>query len=449
MSSVVARPAITAGALAVVALLVYAPNMTSVPGTWHPDELALARQAYSIAQTGRDLDGRLLPLFIHRDNELWFPALPVYAAAAAVTILPSSPVAVRSASVVFGVLGVVLIYALGRRFFSGARGSIRPVTILLFAPVYYMLTRVAVDAIYATPFVLGSIICVLSFLETTRPRHLAVAGTLLGAGFYSQTAAPIMMTSYLGVCLLALWVGHQRTLRVWAWLIATFALMLVPAAAWLLIHPEAYPDTLGRWAIHAAHLRNPQDGLRAMLNWGSLTNRASVYWEFLNPAFLFFPADLDTLSLTRGSGPFPFTILLLLPFGAYRIIRQSAPATSVLLLVGLLVAPLAAATFGENHTIDRALPLAPFMALAAAFGVDALATMGRPWWRAVGIVLFLLIPLQFAVFGADYLTRYRVETMAWPKPRDLGLGAWDLGQAPSLEPQAPSVSPGSRTSAVR
>jgi 4-amino-4-deoxy-L-arabinose transferase-like glycosyltransferase len=410
------RPAITAGGLAVVAFLVYAPTLASVPGSLHPDELTLARQAYSIAQTGRDLDGRLLPLFIHRDNELWFPALPVYAAAAAITILPSSPVAVRWASVVFGVLGVVLIYGLGRRFFPDARGSIRPVAILLFVPVYYMLTRAAVDAVYATPFVLGSIICVLSFLETTRLRRLAAAGALLGAGFYSQTAAPIMMASYLGVCLLALWVGHQRALRVWAWLIGSFAVMLVPAVAWLLVHPEAYPDTLGRWAIHAAHLRNPQDGLRALLNWGSLTNRASVYWEFLNPAFLFFPARLDTLSLTRGSGPLPFTILLLLPFGVHRIVRHSRPATSVLLLVGLLAAPLAAATFGENHAIDRALPLAPLMALVAAFGVDALASTGRPVWRAVAGVLFLLIPVQFAVFGVDYLSRYRVETMAWPGP---------------------------------
>ena len=349
-----------------------------------------------------------------------FPHCQCTPAAAAVTILPSSPVAVRWASVVFGVLGVVLIYALGRRLFPGARGSIRPVAILLFAPVYYMLTRVAVDAVYATPLVLGSMTSACSHSSDDAASTPCRRRGAAGAGFYSQTVAPIMMTSYLGVCLLALWVGHQRTLRVWAWLIGTFAVMLVPAAAWLLIHPEASRTRSAARAIHAAHLRNPLDGLRAMLNWGSLTNRASVYWEFLNPAFLFFPADLDTLSLTRGSGPFPFTLLLLLPFGAHRIIRQSAPATSVLLLVGLLVAPLAAATFGENHTLDRALPLAPFMALAAAFGIDALATMGRPWWRAVGIVLFLLIPLQFAVFGVDYLTRYRVETMAWPrKPQPL------------------------------
>lgn len=200
----------------------------------------------------------------------------------------------------------------------------------------------------------------------------------------------------------------------WAWLVGSFAGALIPAAAWLLFHPEAYPDTLGRWALHAAHLRNPMDGLRAVLNWGSLTNRTSVYWELLNPAFLFFPADVSTLSLTHGSGPFPFSILLLLPFGAHRIMRHAAPATRVLLLLGLLVAPFAAATFGEDHAIDRALPLAPLMAIVAAFGVDALTTMGRPVWRAVGIILFLLIPVQFAVFEVDYLTRYRVETMAWP-----------------------------------
>ena len=43
MSSVLARPALTTGALAVVALFVYTPNMSSVPGALHPDELALAR----------------------------------------------------------------------------------------------------------------------------------------------------------------------------------------------------------------------------------------------------------------------------------------------------------------------------------------------------------------------------------------------------------------------
>jgi 4-amino-4-deoxy-L-arabinose transferase-like glycosyltransferase len=410
------RPATTAGGLAVIAFLIYVPVLAGVPGSFHPDELSLARQAYSIAQTGRDLDGRLLPLYIHRDAELWFPPLPVYAVVAAAKILPASQAAVRWASVVFGVAGVVLIYFLAKRFFPSDRGSIRPVAILLFTPVYYMLSRVAVDAIYATPFVVASVISVLSFLETKRHRYLAATGALLGIGFYSQTAAPIMMASYLCLCLLALWVGNQRTLRVWVWLIGSFAVALIPAAAWFLVHPDAYPDTLGRWAVHAAHLRDPLAGLQAIINWGSLTNRASVYWEFLNPAFLFFPADVDTLSLTTRSGPLPFAILLLLPFGARCILRQCTPSASVLLLLGLLVAPFAAATFGENHAIDRALPLAPFAAIVAAFGIEELATMGRSWWRAVGIALFLLVPGQFVVFEIDYQTRYRVETMAWPSP---------------------------------
>src|SRR4029078_6094889 len=113
--SFASRPPVIAGALAIIALLIYAPYLSNVPGSMHPDELSLTRQAYSIAQTGRDLDGRLLPLYIHRDAELWFPALPVYAAAAAVTILPASAAGARWASVAFGVLGIVLVYILARR----------------------------------------------------------------------------------------------------------------------------------------------------------------------------------------------------------------------------------------------------------------------------------------------------------------------------------------------
>lgn len=409
----------TAAGLAVVALLVYAPFLSSVPGSFHPDELALARQAYSIAQTGRDLDGRLLPVYVHREVELWFPPLPVYAAAAAITVLPPAAAAIRWASVAFGVAGIVLMYLFSRRFFPTERGAITPVTILLFAPVYYMLSRAAVDGVYATPFVLGSLLAVVTFIDTGRPRQLALAGAWLGIGFYSQTAAPVLMASYLGLYLLALWVAGYRSLRSWAWLIGSFSAALIPAAAWLIAHPEAYPDTLGRWAIHAAHLRSPMEGLQSILNWGSLTNRTSVYWELLNPAFLFFPADADTLSLTRASGPLPFAVLLLLPIGVNRIMRTQSPATGILLLFGLLLAPFSAATFGENHAIDRALPVAAFAAVIATFGIEALSTTGRPAWRGVAGVLFLLITVQFVVFEIDYFSRYRVETMAWPGDRSL------------------------------
>jgi 4-amino-4-deoxy-L-arabinose transferase-like glycosyltransferase len=416
---VVSRPATTAAGLAVVALLFYSPYLASVPGSFHPDELSLARQAYSIAQTGRDLDGRLLPVFIHREAELWFPPVPVYAATAALTLLPTAQAAVRLASVAFGVAGVLLIYLVARRFFPTDRGAITPVAVLLFSPVYYMLSRVAVDAVHATPFVLGSLLAVMKFLDSGRPRYLAMTGMLLGIGFYSQTAAPLMMASYLCLYLLALWIGNRRSWRTWGWLIGGFAVPLIPAAAWLAVHPDVYPDTLGRWAIHAANLLNPVEGLRSIVNWGSLTNRTSVYWELLNPAFLFFPADTDTLSLTRSAGPLPFTVLFLLPLGAHRLMRHYPPATSVLLLVGLLIAPFAAAAFGENHAIARALPLAAFAAIIAAFGLEALSATGRPLRRGIAGVLFLLVTVQFVFFEIDYLTRYRVETMAWPGDRSL------------------------------
>ena len=417
----VTRPATTAAGLAVVTLLFYAPFLASVPGSFHPDELSLARQAYSIAQTGRDLDGRLLPVYVHREAELWFPPLPVYASAAAVTVLPTAPAAVRWASVAFGVAGIVLLYLLARRFFPTERGAITPVTILLFSPVYYMLSRSAIDAVYATPFVLGSLLAVLTFVDRRSTRHLAIAGALLGVGFYSQTAAPVMTASYLCLYLLALWVAGQRSPRTFAWFIGSFSAALIPAAVWLVAHPEAYPDTLGRWAIHAAHLRNPMEGVRSILNWGSLTNRTSVYWEFLNPAFLFFPADADSLAFTRAAGPLPFTVLLLLPFGVHQIMRKHPPATSILLLAGLLVAPFAAATFGENHAIERALPIAAFAAIVATFGMEGLSTTGRPFRRGIAGVLFLLVTVQFVFFEIDYFSRYRVETMAWPRaaPPDL------------------------------
>ena len=40
--------------------------------------------------------------------------------------------------------------------------------------------------------------------------------------------------------------------------------------------------------MFAAHLRIPLDGVRAFVNPGTLGNRASLYWGFWDPSWLFF-----------------------------------------------------------------------------------------------------------------------------------------------------------------
>ena len=391
--SVASRPAATAVVLALVALLFYGLGLARSPSALDSSEVTLARQAYSIAQTGRDLDGRLFPLYIHGEGEVWFPPLPVYAAAAAAAIIPTSSVAVRWPSVVFGVIAVLLVYRLGLRLSSHVSVSLLAATFLLLSPAHYMFSRRGVEGIFAVPFVLGSVLCLLSFLEKKTPWSLSLAGLLLGIGFYSTTTAPLMMAIYLLLAVLTLWVSGLGQPAHYARLVVGLLVPLLCLVPWFAWHPQSYPDTLGRWALHAAHIRNPMDGLRAIVNWGSLTNRASVYWEFLNPAFLFFPADQPSASGTTAAGPLVFPLLVLVPVGIARVVRTSSREVATLLVVGLVVAPLAAATFGENHAIDRALVLLPFAAILGAFGVQSLWSSNR-FGRIAAVLLVALALIQ-------------------------------------------------------
>jgi len=59
-------------------LLIYARHLDSSPPALHQDEAAVVEQARSIAETGRDLEGRRLPLFFHLRDNVWVPPLPVY-----------------------------------------------------------------------------------------------------------------------------------------------------------------------------------------------------------------------------------------------------------------------------------------------------------------------------------------------------------------------------------
>ncbi|MGH9385691.1 MAG: ArnT family glycosyltransferase [Vicinamibacterales bacterium] len=392
------RPGVTAGALTIIALLLYGLGLSRAPGPLHPDEVALARQAYSIAQTGRDLDGRLLPLFVHSEGEVWFPPVPAYAAAVAAALVPTSSVAVRWPSVLFGVLTMLLVYRIGLRLFSNATLAAVAFGATMMTPALYLWSRLAVDGVFALPFVLAAMMSVLSFLENPQPSRVLAAGLLLGVGFYSNTTAPTMMAIYVGLAILTIWVGGHRQPGIYGRIAIGFLLPLLCLVPWFVVHPESYPDTLGRWAVHAAHLRNPVDGLRAIVNWGSLTNRTTVYWELLNPAFLFFPADENSVSNTAASGPLPFPLLVLLPIGIARVVRTCSPSVATLLLVGLLVAPLAAATFGENHVIGRALLLIPFVAIVATFGIEHLLSLRRPFGPIAAVSLLILLPVQFAFF---------------------------------------------------
>src|SRR5438067_8553444 len=110
-------------ALALVLLaagVLYFWRLSSAPVYLGGDEARFGIHAHAIATTGRDLNGRFLPLFIRLDELSWWyqPAL-FYLIAATLKFGTLSALAIRIPTALIGLLDVLLIAAIVRKLWPG------------------------------------------------------------------------------------------------------------------------------------------------------------------------------------------------------------------------------------------------------------------------------------------------------------------------------------------
>ena len=388
------RSIVTAGAIAGVTLLLYATRL-GPPPPLSPDETVFHAQAQSVASNGRDTAGQLAPLFFRVSEELWLQPIPVYTTAALLAVTSTGDWGSRFSTVRPVVLGAVLIYLIARRLFRREWLAITCSTLLVLTPALFAHARTAGDAPYPLPFVLVWLLSLVVFIERPRRWLLVIAGLALGLGVYTQPGAPITMAFLALLSVPALTASGHPALRTGVPLSAGFVIPLLIMVPWFLSHPDSYRDTMGRWAIVQAHIRFPLDGLRAFVNWTTLGQRASLYWGFFDPSWLFFSAAEHT-GVLRGAAPLLAPMAVLVPMGIAQALKRAGAAIPILLIGGLVITPMAAATLGVPHNIGQAMTMVPFVVLLAGFGLERILTSALP--RAVGIALLVILPLQFAYF---------------------------------------------------
>jgi hypothetical protein len=189
---------------------------------------------------------------------------------------------------------------------------------------------------------------------------------------------------------------------------------MLPLAAWLVAVPEVYTGFAHRYQPAGVDvLHQPLSGFRT----GLMEQRWAIYRSFFEWPFLFDRAESHVMSSTYTTGIFLKAMGVLIPIGAYHILRNRRTPDTVLILVVFLSAPLAASLINEPHTIDRALVLLPMGALLGAFGIDWLLVR-RIWFAdwagmAACVGLSAWMAVQFDGFYRDYLTAYRVRSAFW------------------------------------
>lgn len=350
------RPIATACVLAGITLLLYAFRLSAPPLS--PAESTFNVQAQSIRSGHR-------PLFFHVKNEQWLQPAAVYANAA-MRAAGGDDMSGRLASAIAGAISVAIVWLIAWEITGSVWVSVLAASILMLTPAFWSFARLGTDAITAVPLVLLWLWNALRFLKADSLRSLAAAAALLGVSAYSHAAGPL---TAVFLWLLTLAVARRRNPMRLLVASAVFGMAWMPAAFWFFRHIETYPDTFGRWFVFAAHLRNPYEGLRAFVNTGTLGNRASLYWGFWDPSWLFFNGIDVGAPLLLIAAPF-------IAAGVLHCTRHVARDTAGLVIGTALVAPVAGSTFGVPHYLADAASVMPILALLSALGVQQLVRLG-------------------------------------------------------------------------
>lgn len=398
--------ALIVAVLAIAGTLLYATALGDAPPYLIHDEAQGALQAHAIATTGRDLSGRLLPLYF---TEPEFPpgrdpAL-IYVTALGMKVLPFSEAGARTPTALVAVLNLVLMFFAARALFQNTWAGVLAAVMLALMPVHFIRGRLLLSPLYSIPFVLGWLWALARFEQQPSPRKFVAACAWLAAGMYSYLAAVVMMPLYL---LMTMAVA-ARSLR-WrsvALAAVTVVVCLLPMAAWYATHPERNAQIVSAYNLSAG-----TDASWVAAASAAAGRYVNMYWLFFDPAYLFISGDASMINSTRTSGLFPVAFAALLPIGLIALLRSGRPIRRVI-AAGFLAAPIVSVISGAIE-MNRVMFAIPFAALVATSGAVALWQARRVAPKLLAAVLVLSIGWQFSVFYRSYMgTAYRLSASTW------------------------------------
>ena len=388
-------------ALAIATLVLYAWRLAYSPIHLHYDEIFFGLQAHSIQTTGRDLNGRLWPVYFQLESTInWYQPMAVYWSALVLSVIPLSDAAIRIPTVLVGVADVVLMFFVARQLTKSVAWAAVAAVLLMLTPAHFIHSRIAMDYVYPLPFVLAWLLLILKYLERPAARTIALSTLCLGLGFFGYIAGTALTPLYL-LATLALVVWQRSPASHAGMAIAGFAVPVIAAGLFLLIYPDVLPNLLDKYGFGAATAAaglDPLQRLREAVNVRTASDALNHYWRFFSPGYLFVSGGSNLTNSTRTAGVFLWPLAIPLLVGVVSSVRQGG-TVNALLWFGLLTAPIPASVMPEDYTIDRELALLPF---ALLFATQGLRTIWRqPLTRKIGH-LTMPVAASMAVIAIGY-----------------------------------------------
>jgi 4-amino-4-deoxy-L-arabinose transferase-like glycosyltransferase len=391
------------------------------------DEVFVGLSGHAIATTGRDLEGRVLPLYFFSSahGNWWSPVLP-YAIAAVLKIAPLSEASIRSPMAIAAVINVIVAFAAGRLLFERDAAVWGAALVMLLAPLQIIESRFANDTGLPATFAALWALAAIAYARHGGVWKLAAAGAALGAGCFCYVGAVPLMPLYALVTVVALALRRDRA-RSYVAFAAGFLVPAVLGAVWLAAHPAVLETTF-------LHYQNERFGaldrsaVGTLASVRRLADVASLYARFWNPSVLFMFGAPWLMHSTRRAGVLLFAVAGLLLVGVVCAAARAKRDSRALILLGgfaLAAVPASLVDIDEHsalHATWRAIAILPFGAWLAGQGIDFVLDARSTWPRKLALAAAVAVPLALVAAYGVSLPHRRV--MTWMLLAAAAIAAW-------------------------
>jgi hypothetical protein len=337
----------------VVGVVLRVAWLGSVPAGFNQDEALRGYEAYSLLTTGRDLNGKSLPL-VMEGFEDFHAALFDYSLVPLVRVFGLKPSTVRLGAGVWGIVDLVFIAILGG-LIGGMPGAALGAFLGALSPWHLPISRFGAEPILASAMVSGAMMCFLLWNSERRGRWLTLSALFLGLSLYSYAITKAFVPLMIAWIVLLYRRELKRALPALG-LVLAFA---VPLAIITLNHPVQMQ----------AHFLDISVFANARSLSAGLSGFAAGFASYFSPAALFYSGFFDGPLLVNfklfhlaGFGQlFPEQIpLILLSAVAFFEARRRRIA---LLLLGWLVCATVPAALVHPALLHSVLAIVPWLLL--------------------------------------------------------------------------------------
>jgi 4-amino-4-deoxy-L-arabinose transferase-like glycosyltransferase len=367
------------------------------------DEALNGYEAYSLLKTGRDEWGNPWPVTIRGFNDFRRPAI-VYTAIPFVALLGLNTFAIRATAALWGWLGVVLAYRLGRDMLGRGIGLLFAL-MLAISPWHTFRSRMGMEYTITMLSIMLSIWCGWRWFKSRRTAWLIATGVAFGLSLYTysvtQAFTPLMLAACAVIFARPLW--QQR--RTAALALALCVLISLPLVYALL------SDHSNANRLDSVTVLRPGEPLTK-----GLLIAARQWLGHFSPDYLFLHGDASLTAHPPGFGQLVLADALLLPLGVLGLARAKKWREGALIIawiaLGAIPAALTVQDAGTAHS-GRGMIGVPAYALLSAVGVMTVWSARRigPRWRmALAGALAGLVIWNSTLVMRDYFVTYPVES---------------------------------------